>query len=87
MQPTALVTEDYDAVEAGEYEVIADDLTGQVKAALGGPVGRSNRSSEIRELLSPPWKNERRHIRAHTPEPTAEKGGSHATHLPARRTA
>ncbi|TPG16315.1 SDR family oxidoreductase [Pedococcus bigeumensis] len=38
MQPTELVTKVYDAVEAGEYEVIADDLTGQVKAALSGPV-------------------------------------------------
>ena len=28
----------YDAVEAGEYEVIADELTTQVKAALSGPV-------------------------------------------------
>jgi hypothetical protein len=38
MQPTVLVTKVYDAVEAGEYEVIADDLTAQVKAALSGPV-------------------------------------------------
>jgi len=29
----------YDAVEAGEYEVIADELTAQVKAARSGPVG------------------------------------------------
>jgi hypothetical protein len=39
MQPMELVTKVYDAVEADEYEVIADDLTAQVKAALGGPVG------------------------------------------------
>ena len=28
----------YDAVEADEYEVIGDELTAQVKAALSGPV-------------------------------------------------
>ncbi|WP_133801959.1 SDR family NAD(P)-dependent oxidoreductase [Kribbella caucasensis] len=28
----------FDAVEAGEYEVLADELTTQVKAALSGPV-------------------------------------------------
>ncbi|TCM50072.1 hypothetical protein EV648_102113 [Kribbella sp. VKM Ac-2568] len=38
MQPTELVTKVYDAVETGEYEVIADELTAQVKAALSGPV-------------------------------------------------
>ena len=38
MQPAELVTKVYDAVEAGEYEVIADELTAQVKAALSGPV-------------------------------------------------
>jgi hypothetical protein len=38
MQPAELVTKVYDAVEAGECEVIADELTAQVKAALSGPV-------------------------------------------------
>jgi len=38
MQPAELATMVYDAVEAGEYEVIADELTAQVKAALSGPV-------------------------------------------------
>lgn len=38
MQPADLVSMVYDAVEAGEYEVIADELTAQVKAALSGPV-------------------------------------------------
>ena len=38
MLPGQLVTRVYDAVEAGEYEVLADDLTVQVKAALSGPV-------------------------------------------------
>lgn len=38
MQPEDLVGMVYDAVEAGEYEVIADELTAQVKAALSGPV-------------------------------------------------
>ncbi|MDW8803271.1 SDR family oxidoreductase [Streptomyces scabiei] len=38
MLPAQLVTTVYDAVEAGEYEVLADELTAQVKAALSGPV-------------------------------------------------
>lgn len=38
MLPTQLVTTVYDAVEAGEYEVLADELTKGVKAALSGPV-------------------------------------------------
>jgi hypothetical protein len=38
MQPAELVTKVYDAVEAGEYEVVADELSAQVKAALSGPV-------------------------------------------------
>jgi hypothetical protein len=38
MQPTELATLVYDAVEAGEYEVIADELTTHVKAALSGPI-------------------------------------------------
>ena len=38
MAPADLVTKVYDAVEADEYEVIGDDLTAQVKAALSGPV-------------------------------------------------
>ncbi|MFF1306882.1 SDR family oxidoreductase [Streptomyces sp. NPDC058307] len=36
--PAELVTTVYDAVEAGEYEVLADELTVQVKSALSGPV-------------------------------------------------
>jgi NAD(P)-dependent dehydrogenase (short-subunit alcohol dehydrogenase family) len=39
MAPADLVTKVYDAVEANEYEVIGDELTAQVKAALSGPVG------------------------------------------------
>ncbi|NEB04216.1 SDR family oxidoreductase [Streptomyces sp. SID13726] len=38
MLPAQLVARVYDAVEAGEYEVLADELTAQVKAALSGPV-------------------------------------------------
>ncbi|MEH0541587.1 SDR family NAD(P)-dependent oxidoreductase [Streptomyces sp. B21-105] len=38
MLPTQLVTTVYDAVESGEYEVLADELTQGVKAALSGPV-------------------------------------------------
>ena len=36
--PAELVTSVYDAVEAGEHEVLADELTVQVKSALSGPV-------------------------------------------------
>jgi len=38
MVPADLVRALFDAVEAGEYEVIADEVTAQVKAALSGPV-------------------------------------------------
>jgi NAD(P)-dependent dehydrogenase (short-subunit alcohol dehydrogenase family) len=38
MLPTQLVATVYDAVEAGEYEVLADELTKGVKVALSGPV-------------------------------------------------
>lgn len=38
LTPSELVTKVYDAVEAGEYEVIGDELTAQVKAALSAPV-------------------------------------------------
>ncbi|MFJ9244729.1 SDR family oxidoreductase [Streptomyces sp. NPDC101776] len=38
MLPAQLVTTVYDAVEAGAYEVLADELTAQVKATLSGPV-------------------------------------------------
>jgi NAD(P)-dependent dehydrogenase (short-subunit alcohol dehydrogenase family) len=38
MLPAQLVTTVYEAVEAGAYEVLADELTAQVKAALSGPV-------------------------------------------------
>jgi NAD(P)-dependent dehydrogenase (short-subunit alcohol dehydrogenase family) len=36
--PAQLVTKVYDAVEADEYEVLADALTEQVKAAVSGPI-------------------------------------------------
>ncbi|MEN8584164.1 SDR family oxidoreductase [Burkholderia sp. RS01] len=38
MQPADVVRLTFDAVEAGDYEVIADELTAGVKAALSGPV-------------------------------------------------
>lgn len=38
LAPAALVAQVYDAVESGEYEVIADELTTSVKAALSAPV-------------------------------------------------
>jgi hypothetical protein len=38
MTPSNLVTKVYDAVEADQCDVIADELTAQVKAALSGPV-------------------------------------------------
>jgi NAD(P)-dependent dehydrogenase (short-subunit alcohol dehydrogenase family) len=38
MLPADLVRAVFDAVEAGKYEVIADELTAKVKAALSGPV-------------------------------------------------
>jgi NAD(P)-dependent dehydrogenase (short-subunit alcohol dehydrogenase family) len=38
LRPAELVTTVYDAVEAGEHEVLADELTVQVKSALSGPV-------------------------------------------------
>ena len=38
MLPADLVTKVYDALEAGEYEVVADELAVQVKAALSGTV-------------------------------------------------
>ncbi|MFC7619737.1 SDR family oxidoreductase [Microlunatus sp. GCM10028923] len=38
LQPAELVAQVYDAVDAGAYEVIGDQLTAQVKAALSGPV-------------------------------------------------
>jgi NAD(P)-dependent dehydrogenase (short-subunit alcohol dehydrogenase family) len=38
MQPADLVRLTFDAVEAGDYEVIADELTASVKAALSAPV-------------------------------------------------
>lgn len=39
LTPAELAAKVYDAVEAGEYEVIGDELTAQVKAALSAPVG------------------------------------------------
>ncbi|TCL83122.1 MULTISPECIES: SDR family oxidoreductase [unclassified Rathayibacter] len=38
MFPADLVAQVFDAVEAGEYEVIADEITASVKAALSAPV-------------------------------------------------
>lgn len=48
MQPADLVRLTFDAVEAGDYEVIADELTAGVKAALSAPV-----LSLYPELLAP----------------------------------
>ncbi|WP_405145660.1 SDR family oxidoreductase [Nocardia salmonicida] len=36
--PAELVTKVYDSVEAGEYEVVADEVTAKVKAALSNPI-------------------------------------------------
>jgi NAD(P)-dependent dehydrogenase (short-subunit alcohol dehydrogenase family) len=38
LDPADLVGQVYDAVEAGEYEVIGDDLTARVKAGLSAPI-------------------------------------------------
>jgi NAD(P)-dependent dehydrogenase (short-subunit alcohol dehydrogenase family) len=38
MDPADLVAQVYDAVEAGEYEVIGDELTARVKAGLSAPI-------------------------------------------------
>jgi len=38
MLPAQLVTTVYDAVAAGGYEVLADELTTQIRAPLSGPV-------------------------------------------------
>jgi NAD(P)-dependent dehydrogenase (short-subunit alcohol dehydrogenase family) len=38
MAPADLVTKVYDAVEGNEHEVIGDELTAQVKAALSAPL-------------------------------------------------
>ncbi|TSE14456.1 SDR family NAD(P)-dependent oxidoreductase [Arthrobacter sp. KBS0703] len=38
MQPADLVRITFDAVEAGDFEVIADELTSAVKAALSAPI-------------------------------------------------
>lgn len=38
MTPAGLVAKVYDAVQAGQFEVVADDLTGHVKASLAGPI-------------------------------------------------
>jgi NAD(P)-dependent dehydrogenase (short-subunit alcohol dehydrogenase family) len=38
MLPAELVAKVYDAVESGQYEVVADDLSAQVRAALSAPV-------------------------------------------------
>ena len=52
MAPAELVTKVYDAVEADEYEVIGDELTAQVKAALSGPVEALY--PELRDIRTPP---------------------------------
>lgn len=39
LDPAVLVTRVFDATENGEYEVLADDTSVQVKAALSGPLG------------------------------------------------
>jgi NAD(P)-dependent dehydrogenase (short-subunit alcohol dehydrogenase family) len=38
LRPADLVAQVYDAVEAGEYEVIGDELTARVKAGLSAPI-------------------------------------------------
>lgn len=38
MDPADLVTTVLDAVEAGEYEVLADDTSVQLKAGLSAPI-------------------------------------------------
>ncbi|KAA9104749.1 SDR family oxidoreductase [Microbacterium rhizomatis] len=38
LTPADLVTQVYNAVEAGQFEVVADDVTGHVKASLAGPI-------------------------------------------------
>jgi NAD(P)-dependent dehydrogenase (short-subunit alcohol dehydrogenase family) len=38
LNPAELVTQVYDAVEGGEYEVIGDELTARVKAGLAAPI-------------------------------------------------
>ena len=52
VSPAELVTKVYDAVEADEYEVIGDELTAQVKAALSGPVEALY--PELRDIRTPP---------------------------------
>lgn len=38
MTPTELVAKVFDGLEAGDFEVVADEQTGQVKSALAGPL-------------------------------------------------
>jgi ABC-type amino acid transport substrate-binding protein len=38
MRPVDLVDAVFDAVQAGQYEVIADEVTAQVKAGLSGSI-------------------------------------------------
>lgn len=38
LTPADLVTKVFDGVEAGQFEVVADDLTGHVKASLAGAI-------------------------------------------------
>jgi len=84
MQLAALVTKVYDAVVAGEYEVVADELTAQVKAALSGPVEALY--PELR--LSSPWKNDPpAHPSPHSRSPHNREGRQHVTCLPTSRTA
>ena len=52
MAPADLATRVYNAVEANEYEVIGDELTAQVKAALSGPVEALY--PELRDTRTPP---------------------------------
>jgi NAD(P)-dependent dehydrogenase (short-subunit alcohol dehydrogenase family) len=51
MAPADLVTKVYDAVEADAYEVIGDELTAHVKAALSGPVEALY--PELRDTMPP----------------------------------
>ncbi|HVQ95516.1 MAG TPA: SDR family oxidoreductase [Mycobacteriales bacterium] len=38
LDPADVVRSAYDGLEAGAYEILADELSGQVKAALAGPI-------------------------------------------------
>jgi hypothetical protein len=53
MDPAALVGTVMDAVEAGEYEVLADETSIRLKAGLSGPTEALNHNLPTTK----PWKN------------------------------